>query len=431
MADTPTTDDIRGFGMSIAGPIDGDLDSICTELGELETLKHQIEARQARLALAVDRLMRERAAAQGVPVERQGKGVAELVARSRRISPAHGRTVTALAKQLRALPQTFARYTAGDLSEYQATSVAREASILEGHDVSAFDQRFAATPGLKELGNRKTAHRAQAIALALDEEAVVRRRDRAVADRHVSIQPTDRGDGMGWLKALMPIEQLAAVKDSLGAAADTAIALGVDATRSQVMVDTLIARLTGAGSGTPATVALEQPAHPVSIGLLMTDRALLDGDHTQPALLAGHGPIPTALAKRLIQTAVLDVQKVELRRLFTAPETGELVAMESKARLFPKALAQFIRLRDQLCRTPGCGATIAHIDHITDWASGGQTSAVNAQGYCRQCNWAKQVIGNQPSHPPPLLGPSASTGPAIPRRPHLVIGYDADLELAA
>ncbi|UDY23683.1 HNH endonuclease [Nocardioides sp. Kera G14] len=427
MADTPTTDDIRGFVMSIAGPIDGDLDSICAELGELETLKHQIEARQARLALQVDRLLRERAAVQGVPASRQGKGVAELVARSRRISPARGRTVVALAKQLRSLPQTFQSFCAGDFSEHQALVVAHEAAILEGHDVSAFDQRFAATPGLKELGTRKIAHRAQTIALALDEEAVVRRRDKAVENRHITAIPTDRGDGMGWLKALMPIEQLAAVKDSLGAAADTAIALGVDATRSQVMVDTLVARLTGAGSGAE-TVALEQPAHPVTINLLMTAEALLDNDHTQPALLAGHEPIPTALAKRLIQTAVLDVQKVELRRLFTAPETGELVGMESKTRLFPQALAQFIRLRDQLCRTPGCGARIGHIDHITDWASGGQTSAANAQGYCRQCNWAKQVIGNQHSDPPPLR---TQPEPDVRPRHHLVVAYDTDLTLAA
>ncbi|UDY24198.1 HNH endonuclease [Nocardioides sp. Kera G14] len=430
MTGTLTTEQIRGFGVAVTGPVDGGLDDICAELDELETLKHQIEARQAKLALQVDRLLRERAAAQGVPVSRQGKGVAELVARSRRISPAYGRTVVALAKQLRALPQTFQSFCAGDLSEHQATLVAREASILEAPDRLTFDTRFAATPGLKEMGTRKIAHRAQTLALALDEDAVVRRRDKAVEDRHISAQPTDRGDGMGWLKALMPIEQLAAVKDSLGAAADTAIALGVDATRAQVMVDTLIARLTGAGSGAE-TVALEQPAHPVTINLLMTAEALLDGDHTQPAMLVGHGPIPNQLAKRLIETAVLDVQKVELRRLFTAPETGELVAMESKARLFPQALARFIRLRDQLCRTPGCGARIGHIDHVHDWADGGETSAVNAQGYCRQCNWAKQVIGHQPSHPPPLLTPSASTGPAIPRRPHLVIGYDADLELAA
>ncbi|UDY24504.1 HNH endonuclease [Nocardioides sp. Kera G14] len=428
MADTPTTDDIRGFGMSIARPIDGDLDSICTELGELETLKHQIEARQAALALEVDRMMRERAAAQGIPAERQGKAVAETVARARRISPAHGRTVMSLAKQLRALPRTFARYAAGELSEFQATLVTREASILEGPDAQAFDRRFANTAGLSELGNRKIAHRAQTIALALDEEAVVRRRDKAVEDRHITATPTDRGDGMGWLKALMPIEQLAAVKDTLEASADTALALGVDATRGQVMVDTLIARLTGADSGTPATVALEQPSHPVTINLLMTAEALLDNDHTQPAILASHGPIPTSLAKRLIETAILSLQKVELRRLFTAPHTGELVAMESKARLFPKQLAQFIRLRDQICRTPGCGARIAHIDHVEDWDSGGETTVVNGEGTCRQCNWAKQVIGHQDSEPPPLRTPPE---PGVRPRHHLVVAYDSEFTLAA
>ncbi len=81
--------------------------------------------------------------------------------------------------------------------------------------------------------------------------------------------------------------------------------------------------------------------------------------------------------------------------------------MESKARRFPPALAEFIKLRDQLCRTPHCGASIAHIDHTDEWGSGGATSASNGRGTCRQCNWAKQNpdLDPEPGSPPPLHPP--------------------------
>ena len=82
---------------------------------------------------------------------------------------------------------------------------------------------------------------------------------------------------------------------------------------------------------------------------------------------------------------------VELRRLYATPGTGELVAMDSKARFFPTALALFILLRDRFCRTPWCGAPIRHSDHAHTAADGGETSSVNGQGLCVACNIASRA----------------------------------------
>jgi hypothetical protein len=41
-----------------------------------------------------------------------------------------------------------------------------------------------------------------------------------------------------------------------------------------------------------------------------------------------------------------------VRRLYTAPGTGGLVAMDQKARPFTGGLKKFINVRDQFCRTP-------------------------------------------------------------------------------
>ncbi len=88
-----------------------------------------------------------------------------------------------------------------------------------------------------------------------------------------------------------------------------------------------------------------------------------------------------------------DQARVTLRRLYLEPETGELAAMDSKARYFPPGLARLIRIRDQTCRTPWCDAPIRHIDHIRSHTEAGPTSYANGQGLCEACNHAKEAPG--------------------------------------
>ncbi|GAA1352804.1 hypothetical protein GCM10009636_15680 [Arthrobacter koreensis] len=91
---------------------------------------------------------------------------------------------------------------------------------------------------------------------------------------------------------------------------------------------------------------------------------------------------------------------VTLRRLYLDRVSGELTAMESKARAFPAGLARMIRTRDQTCRTPWCDAPIRHIDHIEPHAEGGRTSYANGQGLCESCNQAKEAPGWNSSSTP-------------------------------
>ena len=56
-------------------------------------------------------------------------------------------------------------------------------------------------------------------------------------------------------------------------------------------------------------------------------------------------------------------------------------------------LARFIRLRDQVCRTPWCDAPIRHTDHPQPAAADGETSGDNGQGLCEACNYAKEAPG--------------------------------------
>lgn len=93
------------------------------------------------------------------------------------------------------------------------------------------------------------------------------------------------------------------------------------------------------------------------------------------------------------------------RRLYTHPLTGELVAMESRARAFPVGLKRMVTWRDETCRAPWCNARIRHIDHIVSAASGGPTNYDNAQGLCERCNYLKE-------HGPWRLTPAMAEQPS-------------------
>nr|WP_231715079.1 HNH endonuclease signature motif containing protein [Arthrobacter gengyunqii] len=115
--------------------------------------------------------------------------------------------------------------------------------------------------------------------------------------------------------------------------------------------------------------------------------------------------------------------EVWLRRLYAAPESGRLVAMDSKARLVPKGLARFIAVRDRVCRMPWCGAPIRHYDHVVPVREGGRTAAENVQGLCEACNQAKEAPGwtSRPARDTGF-GPPADT-PELVHRPgrHTVV----------
>ncbi|MDQ0733864.1 HNH endonuclease signature motif containing protein [Arthrobacter agilis] len=94
--------------------------------------------------------------------------------------------------------------------------------------------------------------------------------------------------------------------------------------------------------------------------------------------------------------------QVWLRRLYTAPDTGRLVAMDSRARLFPPGLRRLIAARDATCRTPYCDAPIRHADHILPWRITSVTTAEGGQGLCESCNYIKEASGWSSQ---PLPGP--------------------------
>jgi hypothetical protein len=328
----------------------------------------------------------------GIPPARRGQGVASQVALARRESPHRGQRHLGLARVVRSeLPHTWAAWRAGRVTEWRATLIARETACLSLEHRLALDELLAADhDAFERMSDREVVGRAQSEAARLDAEAVTARRRKAESERRVSIRPAP--DSMVWLTTLLPVKEGVATYATLTREADRARAQGDPRTRGQVMADELVRRALASASsdGDADTACSGRSTRSVDLNLVMSHEALL-GTADDEARLAGFGPIPAELAREIVANALGRGEEVWLRRLYASPTTGELVAMDSRARLFPAGLARFVRLRDQFCRTPWCDAPIRHVDHVVRHGADGPTSATNGQGLCEACNYAKEA----------------------------------------
>lgn len=372
----PTLEDLRDALTRLAAHDGAGLDeaALVDHLTVMEQLKSALAAAQARVTATFAANRAEREEAEGVPAERRCRGLAAEVALARQESPVRGARSLGLAKALvHEMPHTLAALTRGEISEWRATLVVRETATLSRADRAQVDRELDGY--LVGLGDRRVAERARAIGYRLDPGSALRRVRGASSDRHVGIRPAP--DTMTYLTGFLPVAQGVACHTALQREADTLRAAGDPRSRGQIMADTLVERVTGQAraDGTP-----------VDVSLIVTDQTLLGGGH-EPGRIDGYGPVPAAVVRQLTCAA----DRVWLRRLFTRPADGSLVAMDSRARLFDGQLRRFVILRDQTCRTPWCDAPIRHADHVTRATEGGTTSADNGQGLCETCNYAKEV----------------------------------------
>lgn len=346
-----------------------------------ERLKAAAAAAQARATEAWATKRHAAEMASGVPKRRRGRGLANEVALARRVAPKRGGRHLGLATALvREMPHTLAALECGALTEWRATLIVRESAGLSAEHRRQLDAELCSdTSELEGRGDKRVAAEAKKITARLDAEAVVERHAKAAEDRCVWIRPAP--DTMTYVTVLLPVAQGVAVYAGLARAADTTCD---GRSRGQVMADTVVERVTGR----PADAAVA-----VALNLVMADTTLA-GDDDEPGWLDGYGPVPAAFACKIIGDAAADeTVKATLRRLYRHPDSGQLVAMESRSRIFPKGLATFIGLRDQTCRTPYCDAPIRHRDHAQPHRASGRTNALNGLGECEACNYAKEAPG--------------------------------------
>ena len=353
------------------------------QLTLLESLTGAAAAAQAVLSVDLHTSVREHHADLGMPPERQGAGVAAQIGLARRESPNRASNLLGFAHAVvEEMPHTFARFREGLVSEWRARLLVRETACLSREHRQVVDEELMSDPERSRgWGDQTFVAEAKKLAYLLDPMAALRRTRKAEADRRVTCRPAP--DTMASVHALLPVRSGVAVFAALDQEAKRLKAAGDERSRGQIMADLLVERVTGRPASSPADLEVQ---------VVLSDATLLGSEH-QPGHLVGFGPVPAPWARDLVLEGLSDDERVILRRLWAAPDTGRLVAMESTASAFPQALRRFLDSRDQFCRTPWCEAPIRHTDHVRPRSARGPTTADNGQGLCEACNYAKSSPG--------------------------------------
>ena len=248
-----TTDEVAAW-VDLLATLDRNVDDaerVC-QLGLLESVKAAAAAAQARVAVAFDASQRQAQQARGMPVAKLGAGIAEQVALARRESPTHGGRHLGLAKALvNEMPHTFAALTAGRISEWRATLVARATAVLTVEDRIGVDADLAGR--LEGMSDRAVDAAARKAAYERDPQAAVAQGRRAEADRRVTIRPAL--DMMTNVTGFVPLAQGVAAYAALRQHAESLRAQGDERSLGQIMADTFVERLTG--QATAAAVPVE------------------------------------------------------------------------------------------------------------------------------------------------------------------------------
>jgi hypothetical protein len=221
------------------------------------------------------------------------------------------------------------------------------------------------------------------------EQALARAR-KAREGRRVSVRPT--ADGMADLYAHLPVEQAVACYAALNRAA-TDVFVGaepVTRSRSQIMADTLVERVTGQATARDVNFDVQ---------VVMPLETLIDPGCPVPAEIPGHGPLPADLARELLARSA---GRKAWRRMVT--RRGVIIGGDSRRRVFSGFLADLIRARDgNRCTEPYCDAPIRRLDHIKRWSQGGPTRFSNGRGLCEfhdlvreTGGWTAAVVSDDP-----------------------------------
>lgn len=366
---------------------------------KLERLASTIAAVQSREAVSLHNFRRREDLANGLPKKQRGVYAGDEIALAKRVSPATGRKFLSRSRTLcQDLPRTFAALSEGAIPESRAQIVAEGTAKLSRRERKIVDKELEGR--LTWTGNRRVAREVRGLVQQITADSAAECAAAAAEQRHVSLQCLD--DGMARISAVVPMVQAVAVFDGLREAALSRAAasrnadeardegspsaagdlVGTRRTQRQLMADVLVERLTGQSSAGNV---------PTQVHIVMEAESLFT-DGRVPAWLPEHGPLPARTAREFLSASEADSF---LRRIFTAPESGQLVSMDRRGRKFSGLLRRMLVFRDDVCRTPWCDAPIRHADHVRPVAEGGETDWSNASGLCAACNYAKEHEGWQ------------------------------------
>src|SRR5262245_20797991 len=275
---------------------------------------------------------------------------------------------------------TLAALSTGEIDLRRARSLVDGVQVLDADRAEAVEARLlagAATQTPPAFRRRVDQQVAAADPTGFDD-----RHQRACTDRQVRCRPEP--DAMGSLWALLPAAGTALVNTVLDAAADAMKTgdPGDRRTHAQRRADALVAMAelswqTGHLGGVRCGPRLaRRRGRRVEIGVLVPYPTLV-GLTDQPGELAGFGPIPASVARRIAAGGVW-------RRILTDPTSGRVLAFGTTRYRPPRDLAEHVIARDRTCRGVACNrrAETCDIDHTINYPDG-PTADWNLGPFCR------------------------------------------------
>ena len=197
-------------------------------------------------------------------------------------------------------------------------------------------------------------------------------------------------DSMAWVSAYLPAAAAMSamtVIEALAAAAGAHDDRTVDQRRADAFAD-VFASILDADQAPDGTPLARRHGQRASVNVTVAASTLLGLDDL-PADLAGYGPIPAHVARKIAQDATWS-------RILTEPASGAFLE-RSRGTYRPGAdLTRTVITRDVTCTYPGCrqSAARSELDHIepfnhADPRAGGATSEDNLHAVCKHHHQAK------------------------------------------
>ena len=390
-----------GLASRMAPVFDGGVTRV-SELSDAELREFLIDmdraanAAQAQCATAMAEMARRATAtdhaeelARGRPLmphEQRGEFVADEVAVVLSITKVDAARRYGLALAASELPSVGRAWRGGDIDARKVQVICERVEPLsEPARIVLSDEaaRYAASHTASEL--RRWLDRR---VLAADPATAEQRRKLAQSDRCVTFTPLP--DGVAELAARLPAIQARQLYDTVNALAHGGTPddhRTMDQRRADALVDIVLGRAEPPQVNVQVTVPLDT----------------LLGETAEPGHVAGVGPIGSAEALELTGVPTFDgcatcdsdpaqpqraAHQTVFRRLLTEPTTGHLVDVGEQTYRPSAGLASAVRVRDGVCRFPGCSRSAStkrsgtDLDHTIPWPRG-QTTASNLAVLCR------------------------------------------------
>jgi hypothetical protein len=291
------------------------------------------------------------------------------------VAEATGETIGAAARALETaraleqLPDTYAAFRAGELSDVQAAEIASTAAADPYAEGALL--RAAAETSVKGLRDRCREVRAGAEA---DDASWARR----LHEKRRAHKWTDP-DGTYRLEGRLAPDAGARFDAAWEAHIDRifreARRAGRREPRAAYAADALVA------------LASEGPCKPVQVSVVVDSAALARG-HTEPGErceITGVGPAPVTTARALLDDAAVSV---------LARDGNDITGVSSAKRTIPAKLRRALEARSPTCGVKVCANDqFLEIDHVVPIAEGGRTELGNAWRICAHHHALKTYFG--------------------------------------